>query len=92
MQECSWTDGKPYDKTKRENNNKKLTKESIIPGGFKQKHNKRDLANEKMNMRLMTGQTAMNPFRANNDYITDIDIQAKFLRPKDTNASWPKEN
>ena len=46
---------------------------------------KRDKANEKIGMRQMTEQKSMNPFRANNNYISDIEVQENFLRPKNTN-------
>ena len=52
---------------------------------FSLKDSKRDKANEKIGMRQMTGQTSMNPFRSNNNYISDIEVQENFLRPKNTN-------
>ena len=57
-------------------------KESIT---FSLKDTKRDKANEKIGMRQMTEQTNMNPFRTNNNYISDIEVQENFLRPKNTN-------
>ena len=51
---------------------------------FSLKDSKRDKANEKIGMRQMTEQTNMNPFRANNNYISDIEVQENILRPKNT--------
>lgn len=47
--------------------------------------NKRELNCERMSQRQMVIQTSINPFLAKNDYISDLDIQSQFLRPKDSN-------
>jgi len=47
--------------------------------------NKRELNCERMSQRSLVIQTSINPFLAANDYISDLDIQSQFLRPKDSN-------
>lgn len=56
-------------------------KESLT---FSFKDTKRDHVNEQIGMRQMTEQTNMNPFRSNNNYISDIDAQENFLRPRNS--------
>lgn len=48
-------------------------------------HNKRELSNDKINERMMFSQINQNPFLANHNYIEDISIQEKLLRPKNSN-------
>jgi hypothetical protein len=45
----------------------------------------RDEANNKLNMRYMVQQVSQNPFLQGTNYIDDIEIQEKFLRPKQEN-------
>lgn len=45
----------------------------------------RDEANNKLNMRYMVQQVSQNPFLQGTNYVDDIEIQEKFLRPKQVN-------
>jgi len=49
--------------------------------------NKRELANNKLNDRMLMGQTNKNPFMTNNNYIQDLALQHEFLIPKNSNIS-----
>lgn len=59
--------------------------DNIVQDGFTNKFNKRNMLNNKLNERYMTGQVSRNPFMNNNDYIEDIRIQDEFLVPKNSN-------
>lgn len=53
--------------------------------GFTNKFNKRNVLNNKLNERYLTGQISRNPFMNNNDYIEDIKTQDAFLVPRNSN-------
>ena len=46
---------------------------------------KRALCNERIANRYMIIQTSINPFISTENYIDDLDVQDRFLRPKDSN-------
>ena len=92
------------EKTQRNNTNRN-TKKSVsnheqmpttIPSGttysqegFTNKFNKRNVLNNKLNERYLTGQISRNPFMNNNDYIEDIKTQDAFLVPRNSNYETP---
>jgi hypothetical protein len=94
MEETSWSNGTKYEKSNKKkviNSNdldksnlssEKKNMETMINQNFILKETKRDGFNEKIGMRQMTGQTNLNPFRADNNYISDLEDQDKYLRPK----------
>lgn len=45
----------------------------------------RDEVNNKLNLRYMVQQVSQNPFLQGTNYVDDIEIQEKFLRPKQSN-------
>ena len=49
-------------------------------------NNKREEANNKISERYLVGQMKQNPFMANNNYISDLDVQQHFLIPKNSNT------
>ena len=54
----------------------------------KQKINKRENVNNKLNNRCMLQQTSQNPYFHKSDYLKDLDVQESFLRPKSSNGSY----
>ena len=95
--EYKWTNGIPYEKSKKQdravetaltsstyhNEDQVLPQEQIFSRQLT--HNKRELPNDKINERMMFSQIGQNPFLTNNNYIEDISIQEKLLRPKNSN-------
>jgi hypothetical protein len=60
----------------------------LIMNKEKQKINKRDNLNNKLNDRYMLQQTKQNPYFHKSDYIKDLDVQESFLRPKSSNGTY----
>jgi hypothetical protein len=92
--EWKWSDGKPYNKSIKQNyneeineNNKELINLSNTPEGFIHKQKKLDGQNEKLSNRYMIVQKGMNPFVDTNNYINHIDMETSFLRPINSNFS-----
>lgn len=79
--EYKWSNGIPYEKSK------KLERpiENALNETQQLTHNKRELSNDKLSERMMIGQINQNPFLANHNYVEDISIQEKLLRPKNSN-------
>ena len=51
-----------------------------------QESNRRESLNGKLSNRRMIQQVGQNPFLMGNNYLSDIDIQEQFLRPKSSHA------
>lgn len=58
---------------------------SLIPETGIMTNNKRELANDKMNERMLFSQTNKNPFFTDHKYLDDLEIQENFLKPKNSN-------
>lgn len=58
----------------------------FIQQGFVLKQNKRDSFNDKLLERGFQTQLSQNPFLAGGNYISDIEVEDNFLRPKNTNT------
>jgi len=76
MNTLKWSNGIPYERTiiKKEIN--------VIENND---NNKKEISNNKMNERIMYSQINKNPFLLQNNYIDDLEIETKFLRPKNSN-------
>ena len=89
-----WTNGTVLNKTLREDINKindqneqlvdNIPKYVITDGTFFKKTSDRDVNNEKLMSRYMVTQTNTNPFMADNDYLKDLEVQNKFLKPQNS--------
>lgn len=77
---------------------KKQTQESTLPQFITQQHtisgikslsiipnDKKKLCNERISDRCMIIQTQINPYITKNNYVNDLEIQDKMLRPKNSN-------
>tara|TARA_B100001063_G_C16429660_1_gene388249 strand:+ start:214 stop:561 length:348 start_codon:yes stop_codon:yes gene_type:complete len=60
---------------------------SKIPKGFIHKENKLNGQNEKLSNRHMIVQKGINPYVNTENYVTHLDTETSFLRPKDSNFS-----
>jgi hypothetical protein len=58
---------------------------SLIPETGIMTNNKRELANDKINERMLFAQTNRNPFFTDHKYLDDLEIQENFLKPKNSN-------
>lgn len=56
-----------------------------IPKKLKKDENKREICNHRISQRDLLIQRKTNPYMIKNNYINDLDIQANFLRPQDSN-------
>ena len=78
-----------YDKTERKKEKidmrEKNIEEELIDKHEKIHSNKKDLSNQRMASRDMIIQGLINPYLFDNNYVTDINNQDKFLRPQDSN-------
>jgi|TARA_B110001450_G_C17418127_1_gene398683 hypothetical protein len=78
-----------YDKTERKKEKidmrEKNIEEELIYKHEKVHNNKKDLSNQRMAGRDMIIQGLINPYLFDNNYVTDINNQDKFLRPQDSN-------
>jgi hypothetical protein len=87
MEERTWSNGTKYEKSRKKLDPVTLAlntddMSSMINHNFILKETKREGFNEQIGMRQMTGQTNLNPFRAENNYVADLEDQDKFLRPQ----------
>ena len=90
--ELKWTNGtkceRSYKKSEVVNvaleDNPELILQSIVPDGFTRTTNKREGQNEKLLDRGMMIQKSINPFLNNKNYISHINDEAEFLRPKNS--------
>ena len=77
----------------RSNEREQDIEKKRIPGliDFKTVHNepsgKRALCNQRISNRYMVIQKSINPFLSTNNYISDLEVQDKHLRPIDSNIS-----
>ena len=78
-----------YDKTERKKElidmREKNIEEELINKHEEIHNNKKELSNQRMASRDMIIQGLINPYLFDNNYVTDINNQDKFLRPKDSN-------
>lgn len=78
-----------YDKTERKKEQidmrEKNIEEELINKHEKIHNNKKELSNQRMASRDMIIQGLINPYLFDNNYVTDINNQDKFLRAKDSN-------
>ena len=74
MNTLKWSNGTSYERT--------IRKKEETPVGIE---NKKEISNNKMNERIMYSQINKNPFLLENKYIDDLEIETKFLRPKNSN-------
>ena len=78
-----------YDKTERKKEiidmREKNIEEELIQKHEKIHNNKKELSNQRMASRDMIIQGLINPYLFDNNYVTDINNQDKFLRPQDSN-------
>lgn len=94
-----WTNGEKYEKSNKKNENiqqydEVMNNEDIsnyyqddrqLQQGFVLKQNKREAFNDKLLERGFQTQLSQNPFLAGGNYLSDIEIEDNFLRPKNTN-------
>ena len=57
----------------------------------KRQQNDRELNCERLSQREMVIQTSINPFLTDHNYLSDLQVQDEFLRPKDSNIKIAKE-
>lgn len=84
MNELKWTNGESCIRSKRVMN-EDLSNQFLVEKQEYKQFNKRDIANNKINERLMISQIGQNPFLSRNNYLEDLDIQENFLKPKNSN-------
>jgi len=83
-----WGNGGIMKKSLRETNKKAKIQENTSPSGEKieeRRQNDRELNSERLSQRHMIIQTSINPFLSDHNYLDDLQVQAEFLRPKDSN-------
>ena len=84
-----------YEKTERKKEiidmREKNIEEELIQKHEKIHNNKKDLSNQRMASRDMIIQGLINPYLFDNNYVTDINNQDKFLRPQDSNYKQKNE-
>lgn len=69
-----------------DNNKNQYHDDRFIQQGFVLKQNKRDAFNDKLLERGFHTQLSQNPFLSGGNYISDIEVEDNFLRPKNTNT------
>ena len=78
-----------YEKTERKKEiidmREKNIEEELINKHEQMHNNKKELSNQRMASRDMIIQGLINPYLFDNNYVTDINNQDKFLRPQDSN-------
>ena len=84
MNEIKWTNGESCIRSKRIVNDD-LSNQFLVENQEPKTFNKRDIANNKINERIMISQIGQNPFLSRNNYLEDLDIQENFLKPKNSN-------
>jgi hypothetical protein len=84
MNELKWTNGESCIRSKRITNDEK-SKQYLVENQESNIFNKRDIANNKINERILISQIGQNPFLSRNNYLEDLDIQENFLKPKNSN-------
>jgi len=94
-----WSTGESYKKSariypEREQTLEKQVHDTVfmdsIPNNnnsdqFTRKSTKREEQNEKLSSRYMVVQKSVNPFIDSSNYVSDLDTEGTFLRPKDSN-------
>lgn len=118
--EIKWTDGKPYERSKRptreeyeviqdeirsqqmeksaftsslnyDENTWDILNQGIYNQGFKQS-SKREALDDMMSGRELVQQIGFNPFLGDTNYVNDIDISNKFLKPINTSEERIKKS
>jgi hypothetical protein len=92
MNEIKWSNGEPCIRSKKIDRQQPIKEQTN--GFFNEINelkttNKRDIANDRINERIMISQIGQNPFLINNNYLEDLNIQETFLKPK--NSSFQKD-
>jgi len=64
---------------------KKSLRETNKRAKINRRQNDRELNSERLSQREMIIQTSINPFLSDHNYLDDLQVQAEFLRPKDSN-------
>jgi hypothetical protein len=82
MNTLKWSNGIPYERTMIK---KKINVIENTNNNNDNNDNKKEISNNKMNERIMYSQINKNPFLLENNYINDLEIETKFLRPKNSN-------
>lgn len=89
-----WSTGEKYEKSYKDEKSKYIKREIKPKTKFDleqietqqvvglKSNNYRDEANEKMTERYLITQTHQNPFLSENNYLQDLEIQNKFLIPR----------
>ena len=81
-----WGKGDLMKKSYRKEDNQKEDKPNIISDRMDMRDkNTREINSERMCEREMLIQTSINPFLFSNDYLDDLKVQDKYLRPLDSN-------
>lgn len=120
MSELKWTDGKPYERSKRptkeeyeiiqdelrtqqleqsayssslhyDENTWDMLNQGLYNDGFK-KSSKREALDDMMSGRQLVQQIGYNPFLGETNYVNDIDISNKFLKPMNTSQDRIKSD
>ncbi len=83
-----WGNGGIMKKSLRETSKKAHIQEnklSIAENMENRKQSDRELNSERLSQRDLIIQTSINPFLSDHNYLDDLQVQADFLRPKDSN-------
>ncbi len=82
-----WSNGGILKQSLRETNKNAQIQENSQPKQEKiedRRKNDRELNSERLSQRHMIIQTSINPFLSDHNYLDDLQVQAEFLRPKDS--------
>uniref|UniRef100_A0A6C0C3I9 Uncharacterized protein n=1 Tax=viral metagenome TaxID=1070528 RepID=A0A6C0C3I9_9ZZZZ len=83
-----WGNGGIMKKSLRDTDKKSQIQEnvlSITDNMDNRKRSDRELNSERLSQRDLIIQTSINPFLSDHNYLDDLQVQAEFLRPKDSN-------
>ena len=89
-----WGNGGIMKKSLRETNKRAKIQENTSPLDEKienRRQNDRELNSERLSQRELIIQTSINPFLSDHNYLDDLQMQDKFLRPKDSNFKIEEE-
>jgi len=81
-----WCNGGIMKKSLRETPPTAKIQESSLTDKIEhRRQNDRELNSERLSQRELIIQTSINPFLTDHNYLDDLQVQDKFLRPKDSN-------
>lgn len=89
-----WCNGGIMKKSLRETHAKSKIQENVVSLTDKIEHrrqNDRELNSERLSQRELIIQTSVNPFLLDHNYLDDLQVQDKFLRPKDSNIKGDEQ-